>query len=291
MADEQKPFDPETATLEELRAVALQEENAVVDEQPRDDKGRFVPKDEEPPAPTTFRREIDLGDGGGVQVFEGDSMEALLDKLTDAQRNATRKIRELSAQKQPDPAPEPTFSDDEEWVLGQELLTKPSEAFGKLFERMVGKPLDAFKSDMARLNAFERAQAEYQASTNFVQKHPEFHQTPANGERMERYLEVYKLPPTVENLEKAFQELSKSGLLEAKPEVPPSDGSGAPTTEPARIVPSADDVPPARRAASGLSARRNAPVNRSTEPTEEEAENMPLEKLRELAQRSLRSDG
>src|SRR5690348_17341391 len=43
---------------------------------------------------TKFRREIDLGDGSGKQVFEADSAEELIDKLTTAQENATRKIRE-----------------------------------------------------------------------------------------------------------------------------------------------------------------------------------------------------
>src|ERR1700743_2577476 len=41
-----------------------------------------------------FQREIDLGDGSGKQVFKADSAEELLDKLTEAQKNATIKIRE-----------------------------------------------------------------------------------------------------------------------------------------------------------------------------------------------------
>jgi len=48
-----------------------------------------------------YRREIDLGDGSGKQVFEAESVEELLDKLTEAQEHATRKIRELSAASRP----------------------------------------------------------------------------------------------------------------------------------------------------------------------------------------------
>ena len=55
------------------------------------------------PPPSKFVREIDLKDGSGVQKFEAESWEGLVDKLATAQENATKKIRELSARKPIEP--------------------------------------------------------------------------------------------------------------------------------------------------------------------------------------------
>src|SRR5690348_12024093 len=110
-------LDPETMPLEALRALANQQVEdasatpAAPAAQPRDEKGRFAKtedgaadavdvaaEDEEfgEPDKIIYQREIDLGDGSGVQVFRADSLEELVDKLAEAQRNATRKIRELN---------------------------------------------------------------------------------------------------------------------------------------------------------------------------------------------------
>src|SRR5437868_2462551 len=82
--------------------------------------------DEVPNEPQVFSRTIDLGDGSGVQVFEAPTLEELVDKLAKAQENATRKIRELAAKVKIEPAPETKskLSPDEEFVLGQEMLSK-----------------------------------------------------------------------------------------------------------------------------------------------------------------------
>src|SRR5579859_5622922 len=52
--------------------------------------------------PETFvaRRELDLGDGAGIEVFEAEgatekeALEALADKIAEGKRNATKKIRD-----------------------------------------------------------------------------------------------------------------------------------------------------------------------------------------------------
>src|SRR6266581_1874578 len=85
---------------------AAEKEAAEKTEQERDVQGRF--KKVEPPVPPEdepdeyiFRREIDLGDGTGVQVFEGrgetelDAIKELNDKLVVAQENATRELRTI----------------------------------------------------------------------------------------------------------------------------------------------------------------------------------------------------
>jgi hypothetical protein len=87
--------------------------------QPRDEQGRFVSAQAEPVVeaqadpvvddvqpdpvePVTVEREIDLGDGSGIQVFRGtgatevEAYAALADEFAKAQANATKKIRELS---------------------------------------------------------------------------------------------------------------------------------------------------------------------------------------------------
>jgi 16S rRNA G966 N2-methylase RsmD len=44
----------------------------------------------------TYQKRIDLQDGSGVQVFEAESPEQLVDILVESQRHATKKIREQS---------------------------------------------------------------------------------------------------------------------------------------------------------------------------------------------------
>src|SRR5437879_3395776 len=143
----------------EAAKTAGKTEEPAEDGQPRDEQGRFVAKEpktsttEEPktdaePAPeTAYEYEIDLGDGSGKQVFRGASYEDLIEKLGKAQEHATRKIRELTAAQKTveTKTVEPAVSEDEDWLLSQELMTTPSKAFPKLFEKLVGKPVDAFK--------------------------------------------------------------------------------------------------------------------------------------------------
>ncbi|KKL05971.1 hypothetical protein LCGC14_2600680, partial [marine sediment metagenome] len=49
--------------------------------------------------PKKFVKEIDLGDGSGVQKFEADTEAELIDKLVEAQTNATKEIRKLQRAK------------------------------------------------------------------------------------------------------------------------------------------------------------------------------------------------
>jgi hypothetical protein len=45
-----------------------------------------------------FRRELASTNTGGTEIFEAETLDELCDKLAEAKRNATLKIRELSAQ-------------------------------------------------------------------------------------------------------------------------------------------------------------------------------------------------
>lgn len=268
-------LDLESMPLDKLKSLALENNAELPDEQARDEKGQFV-KAEPQAEPEevdaiVYRREIDLGDGSGRQVFEADTLDGLVDKLASAQEHATRKIRELST-KRPEPVVE-KLDPNQEWLLSQELIATPTETFKKMFEKTVGMPIDAFKTRTAKLEAFEQAQTEEANGRAFLAKHPEFVQNSANASRMERYIRTYKLEGTPENIEQAYKDLSDSGLLELKSE---EDVDGAQRIAEARPV-------AARKVASGISSKRSSTVNRAQEPTEEDLYSMPLDKLRSLA--------
>lgn len=274
-------FDPETASLEELRAKAdAQDIDNTTQDPPQQDPVQDPVDDQDPPDEVVYRREIDLGDGSGVQVFEAPTIEELVDKLATAQEHATRKIRELTATKKT--ATEPTQQElDEEFILSQELANNPSLAFDKLFQKRLGSSPEEVKKGLQRLADIDREAADKQAAVTFVEKNPDYVATPKNGAKIDRYLKTYNLPGTVENIEKAFQDLSESGLLETKK---PEGTQGTDTQQQTRIVAVTGHQ---RKVASGLSARRTAPVTRAAGPTQEELETMPLEKLRELSNKEL----
>lgn len=282
--------DEKEITLEELRDMAVKSvDESTTTEAETSTSGKVADQAQaEEQDEIVYRRDIDLGDGSGVQVFEGRTYEELIDKLATAQEHATRKIRELSQAKKSEEKVAQA-ADVDEWLLGQEIISKPTEAFGKIFERVVGmKPTD-FSSKMERLTAFEAAKSAEDQAVTFVQTHPDYAATPANGRRMGRYLELYKLEPTVENMEKAFTELADSGLLEARDEKPAVETEEQ-NAETERIAQPVEKVSPAsqRKAASGLSGRRSpAPAPKPQGPTEEELDKMPLHKLRDLAVNSL----
>src|SRR6266568_7729436 len=146
----------ENMSLEQLRELALSTGAQAVEapapaapatepvETPRDAQGRFISPEPVAPVadaepledePVLYRREIDLGDGSGTQVFEGETLEELVDKLADAQKHATRKIRDLNRQAKEvaaPPAPKP-LTPDEEYLVSQQLQSNPSKAFELLF--------------------------------------------------------------------------------------------------------------------------------------------------------------
>jgi hypothetical protein len=297
-AEQQIDFDPETVDLEQLRQEALRQEAQPEGEQPRDEQGRFVSQN--PPKKgdssneveevdeIVYRKVIDLGDGSGVQVFEGTSQDEVIEKLATAQLNATRKIRELSQAKKEEPKPVER-TPEEEWLLSQELLSSPSKTVEKLFEQVTGMPVKAFKSKLERLNAFEQAQSEEAAAREFMSKHPEFVPSPANARKIEKYVRTYNLDGTkAESIEQAFMDLNESGLLEVKAAQQQQQQQAQQEPEAAqqsRIATQAQQ--PARtsttRMSSGISARRSTAQRSAPEPTEDDLYNLPLDKLRALA--------
>lgn len=178
-----------------------------------------------------FRREIDLGDGSGKQVFEADTAEELIDKLTTAQENATRKIREqqYELRRAQRAKPEKTapvkpmqigqpkqFTADELFQIGQELSSNPGAAFDKILQAQTGMTTEQLKTIGSEFANMQQARLITEAETSFLQNHQDvdYLPTPDNARLIQKFLQDEKLPYTAANLEYAFQELSESGLLD-----------------------------------------------------------------------------
>ena len=308
MATEVKEFDPETAPLEELKA-RINADAGVTEEkkQLRDESGKFVAAEEkveqaeekveqdeqEIEEQTIYQRRIDLGDGSGVQVFQANSMEELVDKLVKAQENATKKIREQETViKKSTPPAKKERNADEEFLLSQEFMSKPSKAFERLFQEQVGMPIGEFKSSLEAVKAFNATKAADAAAAQFVEATPDYFPTKQNGSKIQAYLKTYRLPATLENITKAYTELNESGLLQAKP----AEKSEAETESKeedkeenkVQEVTTTTTVQKPKRMSSGLSTRGGAaPIVKKTPATQAEFEaetaNMSLEEIRAKA--------
>jgi hypothetical protein len=287
--------------MEELAALALAEptaeptepEASITNGQPRNADGTFaaVPPQVDdvvppqvnavaPPAPQVFRRVIDLGDGSGVQVFEASSPELLIDKLADAQMHATRKIRSLTqAQKEEQqPVEKKKLTADEEWVLAQQLQTNPSE----VLERMIAERL-ASSPELQEARQIAQKAKNDAAAQAWVVTTSDYFANEYNGRKMTDYINRFcNGQQNPENLTKAFADLNGAGLLQSKP-ADPAPAPVAPAA-PAPVVPA-----PVPRRSSGLSARAAALApTTSGELSIEDAYNMPMDKLYELAQKQAR---
>lgn len=250
-----------------------------------------------------FRKEIDLGDGSGVQVFEADTPDELIDKLTEAQANATRKIRQLNQQLkqrtksapivQPDKKKESPkkyepipLSEDEEFLLGQQFAQMPRKAFAKLFESVTGMRPSEFRSSIEQVHALRQAIDEAKAAEDFVVAHKDdYLPTPENFQQIQQFLDTNGLAITRQNLEYAFNTLSTSGLLD----IPQVDEPASTTAQnqTARIEQPAPPAAPAAQpkpVSSGLSDRQGVRANVAQQtPTlsVDEIMRLPLEQARE----------
>lgn len=301
---QEQAIDLETISLAELKNLANQEsvdDETPLVEKPRDDKGRFVKPDEDTeeedePEQVVYRRVIDIGDGSGQEVFEAPTMEELLDKICTAKEHASKKIREQQIKLREVEQEQEQFSADDEFVISQELMSRPTDAIKKLFRKMTGYDITEFKSVAERSKALEASQAQQnetqrqeQASAAFMQAHPEYVANEANGKRLVREInsligEAKAAGREVDYstvLEQAYTGLKNDGLIQTK-----SDDVQDLTVKakPQPVTPT-----PAPRRASSLSGR--APVAnqpRSTELTEADLYSMPLDELKALADKHAR---
>jgi hypothetical protein len=199
------------------------------------------PPTPETPPPSKFVREIDLKDGSGVQKFEADSWEGLVDKLATAQENATKKIRELSARKPIEPEREvkPAYEIKEPsaadmLALKEGFEADPAAAFKKAFELYTGQTPEQYQQERGQyLSEKQRKEAE----NAFLAAHKkDFVNNPENAQKIGEFLTKEQLPVTKKNLEYAFQNLQDDFV---KPVQAP-----AVNLPPPPPVPTVRDIPP-----------------------------------------------
>ena len=201
-------------------------------------------------AEKAFRREIDLGDGSGKQVFEADTAEELNDVLATAQTNATKKIRDQNEElktlrrqsvMQPesgerDPSgPMPEFktralTQDEKFALGQRLLN-PATAVDALMEAIelgLGSNLGQVRQALGRAESTPRQLVAERQGEAFLLNHPEFISNKKNSDEMVKYMEAKGMAYTLANYEKAYAVLAPTGLLEIRARQPETNGNGKP---------------------------------------------------------------
>lgn len=187
-------------------------------------------------APRKFVKEIDLGDGSGVQKFEADTEAELIDKLVEAQTNATKEIRKLQRAKpraRPQkrervveterPFAEPAVSTQDDLDYATQLSVNPSKVFGRLFEASTGIKLADLRATGERVGEIVSSMEEQQQAQAFITETPEFKPSKANSDALLRILEDEELPVTQQNLSYAYQQAMEGALLEvpAKPEPKP----------------------------------------------------------------------
>jgi len=191
--------------------------------------------------PKKFVKEIDLGDGSGVQKFEADSEAELIDKLVEAQTNATKEIRKLQRakprvrpQKQervveaPRPYAEPTVSQQDDLEFATQLSVNPSRVFAKLFEASTGIKLDDLRATREKVGEIV-SQIEEQAQAQvFMNDTPEFRPTKANSNALLGILEDEELPVTQQNLSYAYQQAMDGALLELPAKLEPTPKAEVP---------------------------------------------------------------
>jgi hypothetical protein len=230
------------------------EPEATEEEQPRDDRGRFTSAEESIPTvneteetqteeqteeetvPEMYVREIDLGDGSGVQVFKAPTLEELADKLADAQAHATRKIRELSQRPvQPQPTSEQTLIDDT--TFSQRLLTEPTAVVREIMQKEFGMTPAEVRQRLDEANAAAKAQAADAAAREWTAATPDYYMCETNGRRIIRWLELNGKEGTVDNIQAAYDDLTRDGLLVSKPVAKPAPRSSGISTRRSAAAP------------------------------------------------------
>lgn len=289
----------EEMSVEQLRELALQHSDvapqpeAEPEEKPRDDKGRFVKPDEEEEEAeeTVFEKVIDIGDGAGAQVFRGKSLDELVNNLAKAQENATRKIREQAAElkaKKETVAEKieasDSLTDEQKYILSQRMLTDPMSVIDEYVEKKVQKLTKA--QEAAQQQREDQDKKEFDEAKRWAESNPDYVSTERNAKRLLRWLELEKVTVSAENLQKAFEDLNESGLLEVKPEEKQEDDAEAgDEVQPERIVRKTETTVTKRKVVGGLSAKRSAPAptRNTSEPTAEEIEKLTTDQLYQLA--------
>jgi hypothetical protein len=167
-------------------------------------------------------------------------------------------------------------------------------------EELVDKFADAhlhgtrkIREQAAELRGFRAKGERDQAIENFVATHPDYENDERNAELMRMKLAEMGLSATSENLHKVYLHLKERGFLELKGEEAHSDAIDK-AQEPERIAQPtrAEPIQQRTKKASGISTQSSRVVPpASTEPSLEDAYELPMDKLKLLANRQMRTPG
>jgi hypothetical protein len=237
---------------------------------------------------------IDTQDGAGVQKFQADSESALIEKLREAQVNASKKIREQAAALRAyDAAPNLTEAEKAELA---ERLRFDFDAAEHEFVSAEAESKVRAEEDERRREA-ERAAQELAAVKQFVDETPGYFVSERNALKLLKWIETQGRRVNVESLCAAFEDLSASGLLETRAaeraqgrEREESHESRNADMHPKSGLSAAEASLSRRKVVGGLSAKRSAPVMTRRYELEQpriNPERMTTEQLRELALKSL----
>lgn len=234
-----------------------------------------------------LRIEIDNpGNPDQKDVYYAKSETEALTKIAVAKMNASKRIAELKTTKATEPAPTEKWSADDEFMLLQELQTAPTKAIRKALEAEMGISLPELKQKVQMADEFTRQQKVWDAAQKFMAANPSYVATPQNGSRIETYIQKMGMDATkIEDLERAYEDLNSSGLLEVSKTATPAQ---EPTvrTEP---------KPAPKKAMSGISSRSGSSTVSDPPPgvlsanEEAQLEKMTLEQAREYINGKLRS--
>lgn len=247
-----------------------------------------------------FRQEIDLKDGSGVQIFEADTAEAMVEKLAKAQEHATREIRKLqrAAKVKPDrgggkpalPSPSPEIqplSLEEEAAFAESFQQSPGATFTKLFKRTTGLSPEQFQQMRTNTDSIVAAQEEGKAANQFLIDHQDdYYPTQNNYRKLLGVLNAEDLPATVQNLNYAFQQV-ESELDPLPGETPAGKQPAAAST---KVAPTQEKVKPQRTGISSTDTEP-APEPGASTPNVKELLTGTMAEQRDKIQRALRAQG
>jgi hypothetical protein len=138
-------------------------------------------------------------------------------------------------------------------------MDTPRAALRDLLKEEFGMSPAEVKAKLAAADQIAKEQERDRMSTAFMAANPDYFASQQNAKRLIRQLEIDRLPETVENLQKVYNELKADGLIAPKP---------------------AEAAPVIRTRSSGLSTRSSVPP---PPPKPVDLSKLTIEQIKELA--------
>jgi len=297
----EEPAAPVAVVPVEPEAPAVPVEPVIV---PVDEPEPVEPKPANQTRRVVYTKTVDLGDGSQPQVFKAATKDELIEKIFNAQVNASKRIhqlkeenRKLLQQVQPDPEKpvrgyEPrTLTQEEELELVNDLQTNPSNALGKAIEALLGAPLDVIKEDLSYGRQAKQKDSIREIGQQFLAAHPEYPVTSQNEKRMAEYIQKNKLAWTLKNLELAFSDLVEARLVtptnaeqtnnddvtelvESEQPVIPQAPVAVPPVIPAKPDTTLVEVPRRRKTVVGITSSQSVATDEPEVPREVSVEDL-----------------